>query len=172
MRKIVAKEKFNSLTDDEKEDFFKCVKLDKKEFDEKYFNSEKGKYLIITGTRPFYGKYSKDDFKNLIEQVYNKYKDEYKILFKPHPKAVPTEEQTAMLAEFNIDVLPAQLPMEAITFVYDNIKLGGVASSLYMSVEKGDTLFFFEANKDNLVEPLNVLYDDLFAGSELMSPQN
>ena len=93
-------------------------------------------------------------------------------MFKPHPKAVPTEEQTAMLAEFNIDVLPAQLPMEAITFVYDNIKLGGVASSLYMSVEKGDTLFFFESNKDNLVEPLNVLYDDLFAGSELMSPQN
>lgn len=170
MRKIVVKEKFNSLTDDEKADFFRCVKLDKKEFDEKYFNSEKGKYLIITGTRPFYGKYSRNDFENLIEQVYNKYKDEYKILFKPHPKAVPTEEQTAMLAEFNIDVLPAQLPMEAITFVYDNIKLGGVASSLYMSVEKGDTLFFFESNKDNLVEPLNVLYEDLFDGSKLMIP--
>lgn len=171
MRKIVVKEKFNSLTDDEKSDFFKCVKLDKQEFDEKYFNSDKGKYLIITGTRPFYGKYKQDEFKNLIEQVYEKYKDEYKILFKPHPKAVPNEAQTEMLAEFNIDILPAQLPMEAITFVYGDIKLGGVASSLYMSVAKGDTLFFFESNKDNLVEPLNVLYDDLFNGSELMSPQ-
>lgn len=171
MRKIVVKEKFNGLTEEEKQDFFKCVKLDKKEFDEKYFNSENEKYLIITGTRPFYGKYNKDEFKNLIEQVYNKYKGEYKILFKPHPKAVPNEEQTKMLEEFNIDILPAQLPMEAITFVYDGIKLGGVASSLYMSVERGDTLFFFESNKDNLVEPLNVLYDDLFAGSELMVPQ-
>ena len=171
LRKIVVKEKFNSLTDDEKVDFFKCIKLDKKEFDEKYFNSEKGKYLIITGTIPFYGKYQKETFKNLIEQVYNKYKDEYKILFKPHPKAVPNEEQTEMLAEFNIDILPAQLPIEAITFVYNDIKLGGVASSLYMSVEKGDALFFFELSKENLVEPLNVLYDDLFAGSELMSPK-
>ena len=59
--------------------------------------------------------------------------------------------------------------MEAILFVYDNIKLGGFASSLYMSANKGDTLFFFAKDKADLVEPLNILYDDLFSSAKFIS---
>lgn len=58
--------------------------------------------------------------------------------------------------------------MEAISFIYPELKLGGYASSLYMSVDKGKTLFFFAKDKNDLVEPLNKLYDSLFSDAEFM----
>lgn len=171
MQKILATSKFKELTDEQKNIFFKCINLDKAEFDNNYFNSEKGKYLIITGTRPYYGDYTKAQFESMMNTVINKYSNEYQILYKPHPMAIPDEAQQKYLKENNINILPGRLPMEAICFVYDNIKLGGFASSLYMSVDKGNTLFFFEENKENLVEPLNILYDDLFNEAEFVTPK-
>ena len=58
--------------------------------------------------------------------------------------------------------------MEAISYIYPNLKLGGFASSLYMSVDEGKTLFFFARNKELLVDPLNILYDDLFSNAEFI----
>lgn len=172
MNKIIAREQFNKLTDEQKEEFFKCISLDKKKFDEEYFNVEDGKYLIITGTRPYYGRYMKTQFENLIEQVIEKYGKEYTILFKPHPKAIPVEQDEKFLTDKGIKILPGVMPMEAIAFVYDNLKLGGFASSLYMSVDEGSTLFFFAEKKEDLVEPLNVLYDNLFKEAEFIIPTN
>lgn len=170
MNKIVAKDEFKELTADQRMQFFKCIDLDKQEFDEEYFNMPNGKYLIITGTRPFYGKYHQLQFEQVMNQVIEKYGKDYTILFKPHPKAIPEGAQADFLNNKGIKILPGVMPMEAIAFVYDGLKLGGFASSLYMSVDEGSTLFFFSDNKEDLVEPLNVLYDDLFKEAEFMVP--
>lgn len=170
IKKIIAKEQFNTLSDEQKQEFFRCINLDKEEFDENYFNSESGKYLVITGTNPYYGTYSKEEFENMISQVVEKYSDEYKLLYKPHPSAIPTEEEQEYLNSLEIEVLLGKMPMEAISFIYSDIKLGGFGSSLYMSVDEGSTLFFFIDNSDNLVSPLNILYDELFSEAECIEP--
>ena len=108
----------------------------------------------------------KKDFENLLNKVNNDYKDEYEILYKPHPSALPDEEATEFLESLGIKILPGTIPMEAIMFIYPNIKLGGFASSLYMSAEKGQTEFFFANNSNELVKPLNILYDSLFSNAK------
>ena len=168
-KKLNVTEKFNELTDGEKEIFFKIIGFNKKEFDEKYFNSDNKKYLIITGTKPFYGKYDKNKFIELMNEVVKEYGEDYKLLYKPHPSALPTPEQEKILKEFDITILPGQIPMEAISFVYSDLKLGGYPSSLYMNVDSNATLFFFEDSADDLVSPLNLLYDDLFSDAKIMN---
>ena len=169
IKKLVVREKFNALTVEQKEIFFKLIGLDKQTFDEKYFNSSENKYLIITGANPFYGKFNASKFYEVIDSIVSKYGKEYKILYKPHPATLPNENITSILNSKNIDILPGKMPMEAITFVYDNLKLGGFPSSLYMNISASDTLFFFADSKENLVSPLNILYDQLFYNAELIS---
>lgn len=170
LTKIIAEEKFNECSEQSKNMFFDLINFDKEEMDNKYFNNkDKEEYLIITGTNPFYGKGSKEKFERLIKKVCEKYENQYAILYKPHPSALPDEEQEKFLSDMNIKVLPGRIPMEAISYIYPNLKLGGFASSLYMSVDEGKTLFFFEKNKDRLVEPLNILYDSLFSEAEFIN---
>lgn len=170
IEKIVIREQFNKLAEEQKQDLYKCIGINKQEFDEKYFNSQDKDYLIITGTKPYYGGYSQEEFENIINQIVNKYGQQYKILYKPHPMALPDTNQEKYLNDLNIEVLPGRMPIEAITFMYDNLKLGGFASSLYMNVDKGNTLFFICKSKDILVTPLDILYDDLFADAEFIQP--
>lgn len=166
IEKIVAQEEYNKLNDEEKEIFFEDISLDKEELDKNYFIEEDGKYLVITGTNPFYEKYDKEEFEDIIRRVYNDYKDEYRILYKPHPNAIPNEEQRDFLEKIGIKILPGEIPMEAIMFIYPNLKIGGFASSLYMSLDKGKAEFFFANNSTELVEPLNELYNKLFSSAK------
>lgn len=167
--KLDVKEKFEKLNLKQKKIFFELIKFDKETFDKNYFNDETGKYLIITGSNPFYGKYTEDTFNRLIKNVIDEYQEEYKILYKPHPSALPNETQTEFLKDYNISILPGQMPMEAISFVYKDLKLGGFPGSLYMSVENESALFFFEESKEELVSPLNILYDDMFYTTKIMN---
>lgn len=169
IKKLNVKDKFKELSDEEKDIFFKLVKFDKQSFDENYFNSDDDKYLIVTGSRPFYGKYDKTKFMNFINEIVSKYGTEYKILYKPHPSALPNSFQTGFLNSKNIEILPGQMPMEVISFVYNDLKLGGFPSSLYMNVDAKNVLFFFEDNVESLVSPLDELYNDLFYDAEIMS---
>lgn len=171
IKELSAIEKYRNLSEEMKNKLNEILYLDKKEMDMKYFNDSKPK-LVITGSNPFYEEYTKDEFENILEKVCNEYGEEYKLLYKPHPKAEPNEEQLTILNKFNIKVLPAKLPMEAIMFVYDDIKLGGFPSTLYMSTDSDNTLFFFEENKEDLVEPLNILYDKLFIKANFIIPKN
>ena len=98
--------------------------------------------------------------------IIDSYGNEYIILYKPHPRAIPTQEQEEFFNSLDIKVLPGRLPMEAISFVYPNLKLGGFGSSLYLSVDKGKTLFFIANNKQELVSPLDELYDSLFSDAK------
>lgn len=164
IEKIVIQDEFNKLEDNEKNVFFDNIGLNKEELDKNYFTDETKEYLIITGTTPFYGEYgSRLKFENVIKQVVKDYSDKYVILYKPHPRELPTEQQEKFLNDLGIKVLPGKLPMEAICFVYPNLKLGGFDSSLYMSTDEGKTLFFFAKDKTELWSPLDVLYDTVFS---------
>lgn len=141
--------------------------MNKEELTNNYFNNLDDKYLIITGTVPMYSTLGKEKFEDIIKQVVNEYGGEYKILFKPHPRAVPTEEQEQFLNSLGIKVLPAAIPIEAIMIVYPNLKLGGFASTLYLSaMEKDKVLFFFARSKLDLVQPLDELYDQVFSNAK------
>ena len=164
IKKIVIQDEFNKLEDNEKKVFFDNIDFNKEELDKNYFTDENKEYLIITGTTPFYGEYgSRFKFENVIKQVLKDYSDKYVILYKPHPRELPTEQQEKFLNDLGIKVLPGKLPMEAICFVYPNLKLGGFDSSLYMSTDEGKTLFFFAKDKTELWSPLDVLYDTVFS---------
>ena len=164
--KIVVQDEYNEIPEENKEIFFESINLDKEELDQNYFKDETAKYLVITGAKPFYGTIEQDDFERIIQEVCNEYQDEYTILYKPHPSGIPNEEQSEFLENLNIKILPGSIPMEAISFVYPNLKIGGFASSLYMSTDEGKTEFFFAENKSELVEPLNQLYDKLFSNAK------
>lgn len=166
IKKIVAQDNYEKLQDDEKEVFFSNISLNKKDLDDNYFNDTNKDYLIITGTVPFDGPYEKDEYKEIIKKVYNDYKDKYNILYKPHPRAIPNDEEKSFLESLGIKILPGEIPMEAIMFIYPNLKIGGFGSSLYMSVDEGKTEFFFADNYEDLVEPLNKLYNKLFSNAK------
>jgi hypothetical protein len=166
IQKIVIQDEFNKLDENGKRVFFENINLDKDYLDSEYFTDANAKYLVITGTTPFYGTMDEEKFKSIIQQVVKDYAEEYTILYKPHPRALPTEEQEEFLNSLNIKVLPGQIPMEAITFIYPNLQLGGFGSSLYMSTDEGKTLFFFAKNKLELVSPLDELYDTIFANAK------
>lgn len=165
IQKIVIRDEFNKLDENAKNIFFANINLNKEELDQKYFTKEDGQYLVITGTVPFYGTRKQEEFQDTIKKVVEDYGEEYTILYKPHPRAIPTEEQEEFLNTLNIKVLPGQIPMEAITFVYPNLYLGGFGSSLYMSTDEGKTLFFFAKDKTELVSPLDELYEKIFVNA-------
>ena len=167
IKKIVLQDEFNKLEEKGKEIFFDNIDFNKDELDKNYFTDETKEYLIITGTVPFYGEYSSiKKFEEVIKQVSKDYSDKYVLLYKPHPRAIPTAEQEKFLNELGIKILPGKLPMEAISFVYPNLKLGGFDSSLYMSTDEGKTLFFFAKDKTELWSPLDVLYDTVFSDAK------
>lgn len=165
LEKIIATKQFEELTQQEKEKFFKIVKLNKEELDQKYFNNNRAKYLIITGTKPYYGKITQQTFERIINKVVKTYSD-YVILYKPHPSALPDVNQENFLNSMGIKVLPGKMPMEVMMFVYPNLKLGGFASSLYMSADKGKTEFFFEKGPEDLVPPLDQMYFKIFSNAK------
>lgn len=166
IEKIMVQDEFKLLEDDEKEIFFSNIDLKKDELDKNYFTDKNKEYLVITGTTPFYGEYSKTDFERIMKKVSEDYGKKYVLLYKPHPRELPTKEQEKFLNKLGVKVLPGKLPMEAISFVYSTLKLGGFDSSLYLSVDQGKTLFFFAKDKTELWSPLDVLYDNMFIGAK------
>ena len=165
--KIDLREQYQNLSMEGKEILLESIKLNKNELDKEYFVDENStKYLIITGTKPYYGDFTQKDFEKIIKDITEKYGKDYTILYKPHPSEIPDEEKESFLNSINIKVLPGKIPIEAIMFVYPTVKIGGFVSSLYLSAEEGQTLFFFAENKEKLVTPLNDLYDSVFYNAE------
>ncbi|MCX4313704.1 MAG: hypothetical protein OSJ83_07610 [Clostridia bacterium] len=156
---------YAALNAEQKNKFLELVNFDKATFDSTYFNKNNSKqYLIVTGTSP----YTSSTYQ-YIQKVNAKYGEEYNIVFKPHPSAVPAGQDAADLADLGIDILPGRLPMEVILWVYPECKTGGYNSSLYMSAPKGNTLFFFAESKDSLSSPIKELFDLLFYNAEFMT---
>ena len=161
---------YNNLTDTEKQIFLDYVGLDKEKLEEQYFSDKDKPYLIITGSSPIDYGYGEKIFKHMIEQVVDLYQKDYNILYKPHPKAIPNEDYKNYFENLGIDILPGSMPMEAITFVFNDLKLGGFHSSLYMSMEKENVLFIFANNSEELFEPLNILFENEFTDVIYIKP--
>lgn len=166
IEKIDLKSQYQNLSAEKKSEFLASIKLDKATLDKDHFVDENARYLVVTGAKPYYGDLDQTKFEEIMKKVTEKYGKEYTILYKPHPSALPDETQQKFLDSLSIKVLPGRIPMEAIMFVYPNLKLGGFASSLYMSAEENQTEFFFASKKEDLVSPLNELYDKLFSNAE------
>lgn len=166
IEKIVVQDEFDKLDQEQRVVFFDNIDLNKDELDQNYFTDDSQEYLIITGTVPFYGEYTQEDFEKIMDQIVEDYGNKYVLLYKPHPRALPTEEQEKYLNDLGIKVLPGKLPMEAISFIYPNLKLGGFDSTLYLSTDEGKTLFFFAKDKTELWSPLDELYDTMYADAK------
>ena len=163
MPKMAPDVMYSKLTPEQKEKFLKICNLDKDEFDKTYFNEE-GQYLIITGTNPFTSRNFTDaEFADLLTRIIADY-DGYNILYKPHPSAAEPGDglplTKAVLESNNVKILPGRLPMEVITWVYSDVKLGGFDSSLFMAVPQGNTQFFIAQSPDSLSALSKQLYND------------
>lgn len=163
---------YNNLTESEKAKFEKIIGFCKKEFDNLYFNSRDKSYLIITGTVPIDNSLGIDVFKRMIESIANKYQDDYTILYKPHPRDLPDELLTDYFEKLNIGILPGKMPLEAITFVYENLYVGGFISSLYMTTEPENVLFFFIEEKAEVFEPIRSMLDTVYKKTEIINPSD
>lgn len=168
MPKMSPDAMYAALTDAQKEKFLKICNLDKATFDKEYFDKD-GDYLIITGTNPFTSRNFTDaEFAELLERIIADY-DGYNILYKPHPSAVEPGDDLPLtkkvLTDNAVKILPGRLPMEVITWVYSDVKLGGFDSSLFMAVPQGNTEFFIAQNADALSVLSKQLYNDGAFGS-------
>lgn len=167
---VSPQERYEKLNDKEKSIFRNVIGFDKSEFDKLYFNDNSKPYLIVTGLVPIDGNLGIKTFKNMIEYVVDEYGKKYNILYKPHPRALPDEDLISYFSSLNIGILPGKMPMEAITFVYTDLKLGGFTSSLYMSMEPDNVLFFFVENKKDIFEPIKSMLDSTYKNTELIKP--
>ena len=88
---------YNKLTMDMQNELLKIIGFDKKDYDNKYFGTNKPKLVIIGGN----GKYKQDGMEDILKQVYDKYKDSYTILYKAHEDYVLKENQIDYLNSLN-----------------------------------------------------------------------
>ncbi len=152
---------YADFSEEQKEKFLKICNLVKDTFDTEYFNQE-GDYLIITGTNPFAGSFTDAEFADILQRIVDDYSG-YNILYKPHPSALaPTDNMPmtkGVLEANNIKIMPGRLPMEVITWVYPNVRLGGFDSSLFMAIPQGNTEFFIANGPTSLSVLTKQLYD-------------
>lgn len=153
-------EMFNALTDEQRAEFLRVMNFNEQEMRTEYFDKE-GKYLIVTGTNPIPGGLGTDaKFIAVMDKILADYPD-YNILFKPHPSAIPAESSTVgkYFAEHEIKVMPGKLPMEIISWVFKDAKIGGFDSSLYMCVPQGNLSFFIAPGVSSLSEVSRFIYN-------------
>lgn len=162
---------YNELSESKKKELLKYVGLDKEKMDEEYFNDNSKPYLILTGNNPMDYHYGRDGFKDMVKQVVAKYGNDYNIVFKPHPAALPDVEYQKFFEEMNIKILPGQMPMEVISFVYSDLKLGGFAGSLYMSAPTEAVMFFFASKPSDLFKPLDEMCETTFKNAIFIQPK-
>lgn len=163
MPKKAPDQMYRALTQEQKDRFLELVNFDKSDFDGKYF-TRTGKNMIITGTNPISGNLSDDAFVSVLNKIKTDFPD-YNYLFKSHPTAsLPSESYLpntfAWFTENQVEILPARLPMEVISWVYADTAMGGFDSSLYMSVPQGNVKFFISTGPDALSALTKQLYSD------------
>ncbi len=161
MPKMAPDAMYAKLSAEQKAEFLKICNFDKTTFDTEYFDKA-GEYLIITGTNPFTGGLTDAEFADILKRIVADYEG-YNILYKPHPAVIAPDDSLpltkAVLEENGIKILPGRLPMEVISWVYNDVKLGGFDSSLFMAVPQGNTQFFIAQGVDSLSVLSKQLYN-------------
>lgn len=149
---------YNNLSIDSQNKLLKIINFDKKDYDNKYFTSNKPILVIIGGN----GKFKEKEMEDMLKQIYDKYKDSYTILFKPHEDYNLNDVQLEYLNSLNINVLPSKMPMEIISFIYSNLKIGGFPSTLLLNTKTEDIVFLFGKNNTELEYPFNNIINDTY----------
>ena len=112
-----------------------------------YFNSEKGKYLLILGTSTAgevpttTNKYY--TFDEYVDIIITNYGAEYEIFYKGHPRYPSDETRIAMFEEKNILELVNTIPVEILMYIYPEVYVGGYVGSSFLSSAKDQTIFWF-----------------------------
>lgn len=164
-----------NMTEDEKYRFRYIVGLggtNKATYDGYFIEGDKPA-LIISGTSNT-GEGSRESFEATIEEIREDFQGKYNLFFKPHPRYDPVAITTGYLAgrkdfleERDITILPGQMPMEALLFVYPSLKIGGYSSSLYMSVKPEQLAFFITNDINTLAAPLPYLFKEEFFSEDV-----
>jgi len=156
---------WKKLSATQKSQYKKMARFSEK--DETYYNTifaseNKKPNLIITGTNP-----SSAKTKNGIDKVLLKYDDQYNYFFKPHPADAQAQ---SILDQFPVlKKLEGTVPTELLFWFYDKeiAVIGGHESTLYLSVPKGKTQFFFSEKLS--VPPLDLMWEKgYFQGASLL----
>ncbi len=150
-------ELYSELSEEEKAKFLEMVYFVKDDFDALLDESDKPN-MVITGTS-YTGS---GDFEGYINEVLAKFGDEYDYFYKAHPAYPPVSGHEIMDADFltesGIGRLPDRMPMEVLMWAYPDLKIGGYNSSLYMSADTDNVLFFLGVTDGTkLVSPLDKL---------------
>ena len=155
-------EMIHELPDQQKDIFHKIVKIDVDTFKSKYFPGENPPLFII-GTKEYGHFESAEQYKLNLEEVLNKYGDKYQIVYKPHPRYPPKDDKelNEFFTENNIPVVEDSLPFEVIMTSYD-CYMGGFDSTVYLSAEPQQVLFFFAPGPDGLISITANLYKSGF----------
>ena len=156
-------EMIHELSPEKQEIFHKIVKIDVAAFKEKYFSGDK-QPLFIIGTSK-YGRFKNvNHFILNLEEDYNKYKDKYQIVYKPHPRYPPKNDKPLndFFAKHNIKVIEDALPFEVIMSSFENCVMGGFDSTVYLSAEPHQVLFFFAPGPQGLYKIFTSLYNQGF----------
>ena len=114
-------------------------------YDKDFLKKDK-KILIIIGTYPFGSKrITAAIYENLINQVIKFYKDEYTIVFKPHPIFSISDNSyfKTYLDKNNIIILDSKIPIEVLLWENTNIVIGGFCSSVNALIDLERTKFIF-----------------------------
>lgn len=112
-----------------------------------YFDSPKGKYILILGTSPA-GETSNTtnkyySFNEYLDIILDMYGNEYEIFYKGHPAYPSSQERKDLFSDEGIVELRSSIPVEILMYIYPNVYIGGYRGSSFLSSKDGQTLFFF-----------------------------
>ncbi len=149
------------LTPERHAQFFDMASFDSSEFDRMFDESAKPN-LVILGTNPGTNDDKILEQKNYTRQVYDKYKDEYDIFFKPHP----SDKSSASYEEDypGLKILP-RAPFEMFLWKLGTKMdiLGGYQTTSLLTAPKEKVKFLFHSGPADMPKPL----DKLFANADV-----
>lgn len=126
-----------------------------------YFNSPKGKYILILGTSPSGENPNSTNkyytFNEYLDIVLDTYGEEYEVFYKGHPAYPSNEERKTIFSNEGVVELRSSIPVEILMYIYPNVYIGGYRGSSFLSSMDGQTLFFF--GTENFVKLQTTLKD-------------
>lgn len=143
----------NSLSPDKQETFLSMIPYDKDVYVKLMDESPKPN-LIINGTSN-----QPENQRKYVEEVYEKYKDDYDVFFEPHPADESyLDYETAFPGLRNVPKMSFEFVM---MFIGDKIDaIGGFPSTIYLTVPVDKVKFMFAAGPDAMPRPLNLIFSN------------
>ncbi len=144
-------EMFQELTPEKQEVFLKMVPYDKKVYDDLMDASPKPN-LIINGTSN-----QPENQRIYVEEIYNRYKNDYDIFFEPHPADNSyLDYEQAFPGLKNIPKMAFEF---VLMFIEPKINaIGGFPSTIYLTVPVEKVRFMFATGPESMPRPLNIVF--------------